>query len=276
MKIKNLNDKNLKDIVEPCVCEEWVKKFAKNNDVNLERVKGGFSKGAELRIDWIKKRLPLGYRAKIAYEEEKPVGFIDYLPIEIAQDPILGYDITVINCILIIPGDSYRSKGYGRILLELAEADAEKMSRGIAVVAHNHPRWMPASFFTKMGYNIVDEQNGKIKEILMLKTFQSVESPMFVKSANTHNQKSVSDKVIVEIFCSGACPHNLMSVELLKESLIEFGDKVIIKEVITNDLASDVRRKYGHSYGVYINGKPNFWLLGASKDEIRQEIENNL
>jgi len=274
MKIKNLNDENLKDIVELCVCEEWVKKFAKNNDVNIERVKEGFSKGAELRIDWIRKRLPLGYRAKIAYERERPIGFIDYSPIEI--DSISGHDITLINCILIIPGDSYRSKGFGRILLESAEADAEKISKGIAVVAHNHPGWMPISFFTKGGYNMVDEQNGKINKILMLKVFRPVEPPRFLKSENLYNPKLVSGKVTVEIFWSGACPHNLICVEILKEVLIKFGDKVITKEVVTNDLASDVARKYGHGYGVYINGKPNFWLLGASRDEIGQEIENKL
>ena len=139
MEIKSLNDENLKDIIEPCVCKEWAEKFAKWHDIDIERVREAFFKGAKLRIDWIKKRLPLGYRAKIAYEGEKPIGFIDYSPMETAKESISGHDITLINCILVIPGHSYRSKGYGRLLLESAEADAEKMSRGIAVVAHNHP-----------------------------------------------------------------------------------------------------------------------------------------
>ena len=275
MKIKDLHNENLRDIVEPCICEEWIEKFAKWHDVDIERVRETFFKGAKLKIDWIRKRLPLGYKAKIAYEGKNPIGFIDYSPIEIAKESISGHDITLINCILVIPSHSYRGKGYGRVLLESAEAEAEKTSRGIAVVAHNHPGWMPASFFTKWGYKLVDELDGEIKEMLMLKTFRSVEPPRFVKQKYGYRPHSTSQRMVVEIFWSGICPHNLLSVELLKDVLNEFDDKVFVKEVATNDLASDVIKEYGHSYGVYINGKPTFWLLGASRDEIRQEIESN-
>ncbi|MCK4357346.1 MAG: GNAT family N-acetyltransferase [Candidatus Cloacimonetes bacterium] len=276
MEIKNLNDKNFKDIVEPCICKKWVEKFAKNHNVNIKRVRNEFSRGAKLRINWIRERLPLGYRAKIAYEGERPIGFIDYLPIETEKDYVSGHDITLINCILIIPSRSYRFKGYGKLLLADVEADAKKVNKGIAVIAHNHPRWMSVSFFKKIGYKIVDEQNGEIKEMLMLKTFMRVEPPKFLKQKYEYHPKSMPGKVIVEIFWSSCCPHNLISVELLKKALKVFGDKVIIKEVATNDLVSDVIRKFGHGYGVYINGKPNLWLLSASKEAIYQEIEKNL
>jgi GNAT superfamily N-acetyltransferase len=274
MKIKDLNEENLKDIVSPCICKEWAERIAKLTGRDIERVKEAFSKGTELKIDWIRKRLPLGYKAKIAYEKGKPIGFIDYLPIEIAQDSIMGHRITVINCIQVV--QDYKNKGYGKTLLESAEANAEKISKGIAVVAHNHPRWMPASFFTKRGYRVVDERNDKMKRILMVKTFGPFQPPRFVKSASAYNPKLVPGKVTVEIFYSGACPQNLIFVESLREMLVEFKDKVIIKEVMTNDLPSVVTKKYGHSYGVYINGKPNFWLLGASRDEISEEISSIL
>jgi len=274
--IKSLNEENLKDIVKPCVCEEWVKKFAKGNHVSEQRVSRRFSKGAELRVDWIKKRILLGYRAKIAYKRERPIGFIDCLPIEAAKEAISGQNITLINCILIIPSSAYRGKGFGELLLGEMETDVEKVSKGIAVIAHNHPGWMPSSFFTKMGYNVVDEQDGEIKEMLMLKAFRPVESPQFVRQKYGNMSRSTSWRVVVEIFWSGACPHNLLCVELLKDVLDEFGNKVLIKEVATNDLPSDVKGEYGHGYGIYINGKPNSWLLGASRDEIRQEIEGNL
>jgi len=275
MEIKSLNEENLKDIVEPCICDEWVKKFAKENGLSVERVREGFSKGAELRIDWIKKRIPLGYRAKIAYEQGRPIGFIDYLPMATAKEAISGQDITLINCINIIPSSSYRSKGCGKLLLGEAETDVEKVSKGIAVIAHNHPRWMPASFFTKRGYKLVDEQDGEIKELLMLKAFCPVEPLHFVKQKYGYRPQPASRRTVVEIFWSGICPHNPLSVELLKDVLNEFGDKVLLREVASNNLSSDLIKKYGHSYGVYINGKPSFWLLGASRDEIRQEIENN-
>lgn len=276
MEIKNLDDKNLKDIVEPCVCEEWVKKFSKENGLSVERVREGFSKGAELRIDWIKKRIPLGYGAKIAYEQGRPIGFIDYLPMATAKEAISGQDITLINCVLVIPSSSYKGKGYGKLLLGEAETDVEKVSKGIAVIAHNHPKWMPASFFTKRGYKLVDEQDGEIKEMLMLKAFRPVGLPKFVKQKYGYGPQLASRRTVVEILWSGACPHNLLSVKLFKDVLNEFGNKVSVREVATNDLASDVIREYGHSYGVYINDKPTFWLLGASRDEIRQEIESNL
>lgn len=272
MEIKSINDKNLKDIVVPCVCEEWVKKFVENNNVNIEKVREGFSKGAKLRIDWVKKCLPLGYGAKIAYQQERPIGFVDYLPIETQKD-IAGQDITLINCINIIPNYSYRGKGYGGLLLEEVEIEAKKLSRVIAVIAHNHQKWMPVSFFIKSGYKVVDERGSEIREMLMLKAFCPVRPPKFVKQKYEYKPKPISGKVVVEIFWSGMCPHNLLSTELLKAVLSEFGNKVLIKEIATNDLPSDMLKKYGHGYGVYINGKPNFWLLGASRNEIHRKIE---
>ncbi len=270
MEIKSLSKKNLEDIARICVCDECVEWFAKDYDVNIKRVKEGFAKGKVMRVDWIKKRLPLGYGAKIAYEAEKPIGFIDYLPIEAQKESISGKDITLINCIFIIPGS--RDKGYSKFLLYEAEEEAEKISRGIAVIAHKHPEWMPADYFAKRGYKVVDSQNGSIKQLLMFKKFQPTESPKFLRQKYGYKQKSKTGRVVVEIVWSGRCPHNQISVELLKEVLDEFGDKVIIKEVITNELESDVIRKYGLGYGIYVNGKPNFWLLGASKEEIRQKI----
>lgn len=275
MEIKNLNTDNLKDIVKPCICEEWVERVAEKTGVSIERVRESLCKGAGLKIDWIKKRLPLGYRAKIIYEQDNPIGFIDYLPIE-TQEEIAGQDITLIYCISIIPNSNYRGKGYGKFLLEEAEFDAKNLSKGVAVVAHNHPKWMPFSFFANMGYKVVDERDGGIGEILMLKEFQPVEAPRFISQKYNYKVEPVSDKVVVEIFWSGGCPHNVLFVELLKDELNIFWDKVFIKEVFANDLSQDVIQKYGHDYGVYINGKPNFRLLGASRDEIHQEIKRIL
>jgi GNAT superfamily N-acetyltransferase len=267
IEIKDLDVDNLEDIVKPCICEEWAKRVAENTGVNIERVRESLYKGAGMKIDWIKRRLHLGYKAKILYEKEKPIGFVDYLPVAM-QTEIAGQDIALINCISIIP--SYRGKGYGKLLLGEAELDAKKFSKGIAVVAHNHPKWMPVSFFTKMGYKAVDERDDRIKEILMLKAFQSVKAPRFVRQK--YKPELEFGKVVVEILWSGVCPHNVLSVELLKDSLNKFGG-ILVKEVATNDLSQDVIHNYGHDYGVYINGKPNFWLLGASNDEIYREMK---
>lgn len=267
MKIKNLSADNLEDIVKPCICEEWVKKLAKNTNIKIERVREFLCKGARMKIDWINKRLKLGYRAKILYEQNKPIGFIDYLPIE-TQIEISGQDIILINCISITPG--CRSKGYGKLLLKEAEIDAEKFSKGIAVVAHEHPKWMPFSFFLNMGYKVVDEQDSKIRKILMFKAFKHVKPPKFVSPK--YQYKTEPGKIIVEILWSGGCPHNVLSVELLKCEIKKFREKIFVKEVFTNDLSKDLIQKYGYDYGVYINGEPNFWLLGASKEEIRDEI----
>lgn len=273
MEIKTLDDQNLPEVVEPCICEEWVEKFAEKFNLSIDRVRKLFSEGRELRIDWIRRRLMLGYRAKISYEREKPIGFIDYVPVETEEEGISGRDITLINCILIIPG--YRGKGYGRILLKEAERDAEKTRRGIAVIAHEHERWMPASYFLKRGYKEVDRQGEEFKRILMLKAFREVEPPKFMEQEHSRPE-SVSGKIVVEISWSGRCPHNLISVELLKNVLAEFGDRLVIKEMMTNDLTSEVIRKYGRGCGVYINGEPKFWLLGASEEEIRHEIKSVL
>ncbi len=278
MKIKNLTFDNLKDIIDPCICREWTKRLTKNTGVSIKRVRESLYRGAKLKIAWIKKRRQLGYKAKILYERENPIGFIDYLPVE-TQMEITGKDIVLINCVSILPDPSYRGKGYGKLLLEKVECDAKKVSKGIAVVAHNHPKWMPYFFFEKFGYKKVGERGREIKDVLMFKEFQSVEIPRF-KPRYEYKSKIPSGKILVEIFWNGVCPHNVLSVELFKDTLKIFKDVVIIKELFSNELEEKVIQKYGHGYGVFINGKQENWLLGASKDEIRQElgriIENKL
>ncbi len=271
MEIKNLTFDNLKDIIEPCICREWTKRLAKNTGVSIKRVRESLYRGAKLKVNWIEKRLKLGYNAKILYEKENPIGFIDYLPVE-TQTEITGKDIVLINCVSIMPNFRYRGKGYGKLLLEEVELNAKKLSKGIAVVAHNHPKWMPYSFFEKFGYKKVGERGSEIKDVLMFKEFKSAEIPRF-KPRYEYKSKIPSGKILVEIFWSGVCPHNVLSVELFKDTLKIFKDVVIIKELFSNELEEKVIQKYAHGYGVFINGKEESWLLGASKDEILRRMK---
>jgi hypothetical protein len=68
------------------------------------------------------------------------------------------------------------------------------------------------------------------------------------------------------------CPHEVATQLALLKVVKEFGNKVILKEVV---LTPDTLSEYGAASGIFINGKRN---LGGDEMEqaIRQAIEEEL
>ena len=230
---------------------------------------------ADEKVAWLKHMMLKGLSAKLTYEDEKPVGFIEYLPIEHAPIAVVGEDLTFIDCIWVFspnpdkrPG-GFQGKGYGRTLIEAAEADAKKTSKGMAVTAYDHDFWfMPMSFFTRFGYK---EVNRRGTLVLLMKAFEPVERPSFLKSK--YKPQLLPGKVVVDAFWNAKCPMGLVVMHRLREACAEFGDQVVLKEICTNE--RKVIDQYGLSSGIYFNGESRFWAP-PSKNEIRAELKKAL
>ncbi len=249
MRIVDFSEKNLIDLVKPCISEPETSQF---------------KKGAPFRIDWIKERIKKGYQGKILYYRRRPIGFIDYLPIEYIPDPVEGNDIFFLNCIYV--QRAYQGKGYGRMLLLAMEEEAKKKKKGVGVLAWDHPHWfMPASYFLNLGYEEVTRRG---IEVLLWKKFAKIKAPSFI--VGKYKPQLVSGKLLVEVFFSGRCPHNSVIVERVKNVCEEFYNKVEFRKISTEDFK--VAKKLGTSFGIFFNGKRK--LFGApTEDEIRGNLK---
>ena len=258
VEIRDLTPENLH--VEAVCCEEG------NED--LERV-------ADQKVAWLNEMMTKGLGAKIAYEDERPAGFIEYSPIEVAPMAIAGREITLITCIWVFNPDAdkgkggFQGKGYGKALLQAAEDDARRRSKGMAVSAYDHDFWFtPASFFTHFGYKEVDRRGTRV---LLFKAFEPVESPSFMEPR--YEPQLEPDKVVVDAFWNSRCPMGLVVLRRLREVCAEFGDRVVLREVCTNE--REVVERYGMSSGIHFNGQSKFWAP-PSEDEIRAELKKTM
>jgi GNAT superfamily N-acetyltransferase len=251
MEIRPLTEENLDDIVYPCICEDSTTQFAP---------------GKEARISWIKQRLNKRYEGQIAYEQRSPIGFVDYLPIQYTPDPIAGEDLFILNCIYVIR--VCQGRGFGKALLSAAEREAKRTKKGMAVTAFaNEHLFMPASYFIKAGYEEVDR---RANLVLLTKTFKPVSPPFFLEWG--YKPQLIPGKVVVEVFWSGRCPHNPIAIDRVKKICGEFPNNVILKEFSTEDL--EVARRYGISFGIFINGEGKFCGPPPSEEEVREELQS--
>ena len=109
---------------------------------------------------WFKKMKEKGLRVKIAVEDEKACGMIQYLPAEFSI--IEGRDLYFISCIWIHGYKkgvgNHQKKGIGKALLLAAEKDIKSMDqKGVAAWGVSLPFWMRASWFKKQGYKKIDK-----------------------------------------------------------------------------------------------------------------------
>jgi len=249
MEIRDLQEVDLKDVIEPCICEESNKQFAA---------------GAPAKLMWLKEIIKKGLMAKIAYEEENPIGFIDYIPIEHAPAAITGKNLIYLNCIYVIR--PFWGKGYREALLKAAEKEASNLSKGMVVTAYDHKHWFfPMAFFKKYGYKEVDRRG---KRVLMMKEFEPVESPKFLDLK--YKPKLVPNKVVVDAFWNGLCPHSTVVIARLRKVCAEFERTVILREVRT--FKWEIFEKYRISFGIFINGEKKFGGHPRTEQEIREEL----
>jgi hypothetical protein len=91
------------------------------------------------RIAYLKEAIPKGFRKKILIFKGDVVGQIEYSPSEVSYYPILGDNLTVMNCVWVLR----RAKGhnFGKLLME-DMIKSEKEASGFATIAlENH--WSP-------------------------------------------------------------------------------------------------------------------------------------
>src|SRR5512141_3397506 len=83
-----------------------------------------FASANARRERWLDEMFKQGLRGWIAYDNDKPIGYIEYLPIEKAPFPVSGRDANFVTCLWVLP--QYNHLGVGGSLLAACLGDSTR------------------------------------------------------------------------------------------------------------------------------------------------------
>ena len=248
---------------------DYTEKYAGKYFMCLEDWSDEIKEAGNHKELWFSKMKDKGLRVKLAVENDKVYGMIQYVPIEHAF--IEGKDSYFIHCIWVHGYKkgvgNHQKKGIGKSLLKAAEDDARSLnSKGLAAWGVSLPFWMKASWFKKQGYRKI-EKNGMA--VLLWKPFtEDATPPKWIKEKKKPGK--TTDKVSVTCFINGWCPAQNLSYERAKRASLDFGDKVEFREINTFD--REVYLEWGISDALFIDGKQVRTGPPPSYEKIQKKI----
>lgn len=245
IEVREINWGNTADFYVPCIPPED------------EYLRAGRESGA-----WFIERTGRGSGGFVAYEDEKPVGRVEFHPLEESFAAISGDDLYFMPCIVVL--SEAQKKGCGRALMEkVFEATADR--KGLVTVAAEG--WMPKEFFLEMGFEVVQQMG---TTYLLLKKHQSDVQCAWMPPV--FSARDEPDKVNVEVVMSYQCPYMIANYRRLMARAGELSDKVEVTEYVLSD------RERLHKYGemnFYIDGEAPFFGPG-SEDDLERIIKEHL
>jgi GNAT superfamily N-acetyltransferase len=222
--------------------------YAFKIDTPLERetVLAKFSPGVKNKTWWRWYRQYLGLRTLVAYEGPRPIGHIEFMPIQHSPRPAIGERLMMINCMLV--AEDSRGKGVGRQLVETAEHEIRAEYDGMAVMTYVQGSWMPVSFFEHLGYRCAATRG---PSALLHKPFVDVPAPRFLPLR--YEFQPVAGRTVIDYFHCGQCPLSGWTLEEIKHAIRPHRKQALLRVFSTCERA-EVER-WGLCNGVFIDGE---------------------
>jgi hypothetical protein len=113
------------------------------------------SRRSKKRINYLEHAIPKGFHKKLLLLDNQVIGQIEYSPATASYYPIIGGNVTVLNCIWVLRKAA--GHGFGELLLEDMIA-SEKAASGFATIAlENHwSPWFKKEQIEKLGFKPID------------------------------------------------------------------------------------------------------------------------
>jgi N-acetylglutamate synthase-like GNAT family acetyltransferase len=170
------------------------------------------NEGYQIKREWLKKRFSEGLKIKILYliKEKKSIGFIEYVPGELAWRAVDAQGYLFIHCLWISP-NKYKNKGYGTMLVEDCIKDAQINGKyGVSVMTSNGPFMAGKDLFIKNGFRSVDQSNLGFE--LLVKSLRKGPLPKF-----RDYKKQLEKYHGLNIIFSNQCPWVARSIKELTD-----------------------------------------------------------
>jgi N-acetylglutamate synthase-like GNAT family acetyltransferase len=200
------------------------------------------SEGYRRKHDWLLERFKEGLKLKLIIEGERPVGFIEYAPAEVAWRPVRGKGYVVIHCLWVV--GKWKGKGYGTRLLRTSVQDARKMGAHGVVMVTSPRTWLAGrELFARNGFECVDEAPPSFE--LMVKRFDAAPLPRFPKDWAKRGRELGSGLTIVR---TDQCPYIEDAARIIEEAAREKG---IDTEVVSYEKSQHARSRSPSAFGVF-------------------------
>ncbi|MDC8006155.1 GNAT family N-acetyltransferase [Aureisphaera galaxeae] len=183
--------------------------------------------GFKDKLNWFEKRHKEGLRIKILKnEEEKMIGFIEYVPAKYAWRPIDADNYMFIHCTYIY-SKKQRSKGYGTMLIEDAEKEAKSLGMDGVCVITSKDGWLAnKTLFERNGFEQIETKDRF--ELLSKKWNAKAENPKFHDW--TKQQKKYKGW---HISYADQCPWSEKSVAAILDVAMDHGIDMKVSKIST-------------------------------------------
>ncbi len=218
------------------------------SEAGIYCIKDKKSPGFKKKVEWFKNELNRGLRIKIATNEKgKQVGFLEYIPSELAWRPIKAENYFFIQCIALFVKEAKR-KRIGTSLLQTCEEEAKQNNKSGVCVVCSDGAWMAnRTIFEKNDYSMVD-QLGRF-ELMYKKYSPASQNPKF-DDWTTKQSKYEGWNLIY----SDQCPWHEKSITDLKQSALDNGINLKVKKLITPKEAQNAPSGFG-TFSLIKDGK---------------------
>jgi len=221
----------------------------------------------EKRLNWIEEMTPKGLEILVAVGLGKSKkGLIEYLPIELAPEPVKGKNSLFIDCIWVL--SRYSKAGIGEGLVQRFLKEARKVG-GATVLAYEGDRWfgyfdyMPAKFFKRFGFEEVSRDETRVLLHLDLGAHQ-------LPRLLTPKRRKVAEKgkTVLDVFYNRQCPW----CGWMADSIMRNAKRSGVRVNVINTDNRDTIEKFGIARGIAIKGEPVIKRMATWK-EIKSAVE---
>jgi ribosomal protein S18 acetylase RimI-like enzyme len=206
------------------------------------------NEGYQIKREWLEKRFAEGLTIKVLYskEEQKVVGFIEYVPGEKAWRAVDAKGYLFIHCLWVSP-NKYKEKGHGSRLVNECITDAKKEDKyGVAVVTSEGPFMAGKALFLKNGFESV--ATTKPSFALLVKTLKKGPLPQF-----RDWETQLGTYKGLHIIYSNQCPWVARAINDLRTIAKEKGVELQITELKTAEDAQNAPSLYA-TFNLVYNG----------------------
>jgi hypothetical protein len=221
------------------------------SDTGIFCIKDAKSPGYKSKIEWFKSKINNGLKIKIALDNNnKQLGFVEYIPSELAWRPVNAANYLFIHCIAMFVKEA-KKKGVGSILLNICQQDAMALGKsGVCALSSDGPWMANKSIFEKNGFIVADK----------LDRFELMIKALDKKNPKPHFNNWIKEQSKYKgwnLIYSDQCPWHEKSVTDLKQCALDHGIKLKVKKLTTPEEAQKAPSGFG-TFSLIKDGK----LLG--------------
>jgi GNAT superfamily N-acetyltransferase len=200
------------------------------------------SEGYRRKLAWLRQRFAEGMKLKIVYEGKRSVGFIEYIPGEVAWRVVEATGYMVVHCLWVV--GKGKKKGYGSRLLEACVQDAHQLGMAGVAMVTSSGNWLAGKkLLLKNGFEAVDQAPPTFD--LLVKRFGDAPLPAFPTDWEERLAQYGSGLTVVR---SDQCPYIESVTRTIGDAGAEFGLQTRVVELVS---CQDVQESAPSAYGVF-------------------------